>query len=175
MLQNWILRLLGGLAVAVPLAGAGAAEAVDRYKTGPLLGFSAGMFDIVQGDDEAFEGRLEYRHNNDWWFKPLVNVTGTTDGTSFLSVGLYSEIFLTDEFYLSPSFSPGVFLRGQGKNLGHPIEFRSQMEIGWRFRTGLRASVSINHLSNAGSGRRNPGSESIVLSLLVPFNKLLDW
>jgi lipid A 3-O-deacylase len=174
MFRDWLLCLTAGLALLLPVSGSGAAEAVDRYKAGPLIGFSAGMFDIVQGDDEAFEGRLEYRHNNDWWFKPLLNVTGTTDGTAFISAGFYSELFLTDEFYLSPSFTPGVFLRGQGKNLGHPIEFRSQIEIGWRFYTGMRASISLNHLSNAGSGRRNPGSESVVFSLLIPFDKLFE-
>lgn len=166
--------MLAGLIAVSPFSAAGAADAIDRYKTGPLIGFSAGMFDIVQGDDEAIEGRIEYRHNNDWWFKPLLSVTATTDATVFLSAGLYSEIFLTDELYLSPSFAPGVFLRGQGKNLGHPIEFRSQIEIGWRFYTGLRASISLNHLSNAGSGRKNPGSESVVFSLLIPFNKIFE-
>lgn len=174
MYRYWLLRLFVGFAVVLSASAAGAAETVDRYKAGPLIGFSAGMFDIVQGDDEAFEGRLEYRQNNDWWFKPLAGVTATTDANVFMSIGLYSELFLTDEFYLSPSFSPGVFLRGQGKNLGHPIEFRSQIELGWRFHTGLRASLSINHISNAGSGRRNPGSESVVFSLLIPFDKLFE-
>lgn len=174
MIQNWLLRIAGALAVVLPISGAYAAEAVDRYEAGPLLSFSAGMFDIIQGDDEAFEGRLEYRHNNDWWFKPIINVTGTTDATFFLSAGLYSELYLTENLYLSPSFTPGVFLRGQGKNLGHPIEFRSQIDIGWRFYTGMRASVSVNHISNAGSGRKNPGSESVVFTLSIPFNKLFE-
>ena len=174
MFQKWVLRIACALAVVLPVSGAGAAEAVDRYKAGPLISFSLGMFDIIQGDDEAVEGRLEYRHNNDWWLKPMFNVTGTTDATFFISTGLYAELYLTENLYLSPSFTPGVFLRGQGKNLGHPIEFRSQIDLGWRFYTGMRASVSVNHISNAGSGRRNPGSESVVFTLSIPFNKLFD-
>ncbi|WP_416896694.1 MAG: acyloxyacyl hydrolase [Minwuia sp.] len=148
------------------------AESVPRYEAGPLLGFSAGAFDLTQGEDAAIEGRLEYRQNNDWWFKPLATFMANTDGAAFAGIGIYSEIFLTENFYLSPSFTPGVFLRGQSKNLGHPIEFRSQMELGWRFESGLRTSVSINHISNAGMGNRNPGTESVVISLLVPFGQL---
>jgi len=166
------LRLLAVLTAVVFSGAVHAEKAVDRYEAGPLASFSFGYFDIIQGDDGAFEGRFEYRQNNDWWIKPLAGVTANSDAAVFLKVGVYAELFLTENLYLSPSFSPGVFLRGQGKNLGHPIEFRSQIEVGWRFYTGMRATVSLNHLSNAGSGRRNPGSESVVFSLMIPFNKL---
>ncbi|WP_417516711.1 acyloxyacyl hydrolase [Minwuia sp.] len=174
-MKTILSRLAMAFAVAcTAVAFCGAVQAKDaaRYETGPLLGISGGFFDSVQLEDPAVEGRLEYRQNNDWWFKPLAGVTANTEGGVFLHVGLYSEIFLTENLYVSPSFSPGVFLRGQSKNLGHPIEFRSQIEVGWRFGNGVRTSVSFNHISNAGSGRRNPGTESAVISLLIPFSVL---
>lgn len=167
-----------GLALALFVlsasAGARAADSVGRYEAGPLIGFSAGVFDAIQGNDMAGLARLEYRENNDWWLKPLVNLTATTDGAVFFSGGLYAELFLSENLYVSPSFTPGLFLKGNGQDLGFPLEFRSQFEIGWRFHTGLRFSVSINHISNGGRARFNPGSESIAISMLIPFDKLFD-
>lgn len=163
-----------GMLVLSASAGARAAESVGRYEAGPLIGFSAGVFDVIQGNEMAGEARLEYRENNDWWLKPMANITATTDGAVFFSGGLYAELFLSENLYVSPSFTPGLFLNGNGQNLGFPLEFRSQFEIGWRFHTGLRFSVSINHISNGGRGRFNPGSESIAISMLIPFDKLFE-
>ncbi|MDP6622047.1 MAG: acyloxyacyl hydrolase, partial [Alphaproteobacteria bacterium] len=63
--------------------------------------------------------------------------------------------------------------RGQGKDLGHWIEFRSQLELAYRFDDRSRLGVSLSHISNASLDDNNPGTESLMLNYAVPFHRLL--
>jgi hypothetical protein len=67
-----------------------------------------------------------------------------------------------------PTFAPGYYRQGNGKDLGYPLEFRSQLELGFRFAPGQRFSIAFAHLSNGGLGRSNPGQESLTLAWQVP-------
>jgi hypothetical protein len=67
------------------------------------------------------------------------------------------------------SFAPGYYRAGGGKDLGYPLEFRSGIELGWRFHEG-RVGVELYHLSNASLARHNPGEESLVLTLALPLH-----
>jgi hypothetical protein len=57
-----------------------------------------------------------------------------------------------------------VYRQGDGRDLGYPLEFRSQLEIGHRFRGGPRIALAFSHLSNAGLGSHNPGQESVTIN-----------
>lgn len=166
-------RWLGGLTALalsfLPLLAPDTATAADRYTTGPLLGLSLGHFDVIGQEAPSLEGRLELRANNDWWLKPFGGIMSNTDRAAHIFAGVYAEFFVTDHFYLSPSFAPGLYMQGHSRDLGYPLEFRSEMEFGWRFENGIRASVSLNHISNAGLGQ-NPGTESAAVSLLLPLS-----
>ena len=63
-----------------------------------------------------------------------------------------------------PTFVPGVYRQADGRDLGYPLEFRSQLEVGHRLRAGPRIAVAFSHLSNAGLGSRNPGQESLTIN-----------
>ncbi|WP_157879134.1 acyloxyacyl hydrolase [Pararhodospirillum photometricum] len=67
-----------------------------------------------------------------------------------------------------PNTALGYYQRGGGRDLGYPLEFRSGLEIGWRFDGGMRAGVAMHHLSNANIGDRNPGVEELSLNLSIP-------
>ena len=45
------------------------------------------------------------------------------------------------------------------------------IDIFYRFRNNARVGVGIFHISNADSGYRNPGSETLVLKYQIPFGK----
>ncbi|MBO6784517.1 MAG: acyloxyacyl hydrolase, partial [Alphaproteobacteria bacterium] len=59
---------------------------------------------------------------------------------------------------------------GNGKDLGHTIEFRSQLEIGYRFDDRSRLSFAVSHISNASLGDSNPGTEIATIYYHIPIN-----
>ena len=63
---------------------------------------------------------------------------------------------------LSPSLAAGVYEDGDQIRLGHTLEFRSGGDITYRFRNNVRIGVGVFHISNAGLGYRNPGSEQLI-------------
>ena len=38
---------------------------------------------------------------------------------------------------------------GDGKDIGHNIEFKSQINLGWNFGEKVRFGLSYSHISNA--------------------------
>lgn len=141
-----------------------------------FLSFAVGQYDFNQRDDEATELRLEYRSDEKvlWIFKPFAAFTATTDATLFLHAGLLVDVFLGRRVVLTWSEAPGYYHRGDsGKDLGHPLEFRSQIELAYRFDDRSRLGVSVSHVSNAGFGDNNPGAESIMVHYSIPVDRLL--
>jgi lipid A 3-O-deacylase len=76
-----------------------------------------------------------------------------------------------ERFLITPSFGAGLYHDGGGKNLGHTIEFRSQLEIGYEFDDKSRIGLAGGHISNAALSDRNPGTEIINLYYHQP----IDW
>ena len=161
-----------GLALAMAAIPAAPATADDP----DFLSFAVGQYDFNQRDDEATELRLEYRSDEKvlWIFKPFAAFTATTDATLFLHAGLLVDVFLGRRIVLTWSEAPGYYHRGDsGKDLGHPLEFRSQIELAYRFDDRSRLGVSVSHVSNAGFGDNNPGAESIMVHYSIPVDRLL--
>ena len=52
------------------------------------------------------------------------------------------------------------------------LEFRSQAELSYIFDDKARLGVAVSHLSNAGIGDRNPGTEVLSLYYMVPLHSL---
>ena len=155
-----------GLVIAMP------AQADDP----DFITFSAGAFDVFPGDDDdvAGEFRLEYRSDLKLWvFKPFAGVMATTDAAFYGYGGVLVDVYLGKRFVATPSIAVGYYEEGDGVDLGHEVEFRSQIEIAYRFDNRSRLGVSFSHMSNAGIGDDNPGSESIVVTYALPLNVLL--
>ena len=140
---------------------------------GDMLAFSAAYFDVNQRKNEAGEFRVEYRADEHMWiFKPFGGAMATTDGALHGFAGLLIDIPLWDRIYVTPSFAPGLYHDGNGKDLFYTLEFRSQIEISYRFNNGHRLGASFNHISNANLGDDNPGVESAALTYIVPFDAI---
>jgi len=165
-IQSWILGLGAMLAVSSSVAQA-------ANQDGDLLAFSAAYFDVNQRKNEAGEFRIEYRADEHMWiFKPFGGAMATTDGALHGFAGVLIDIPLWDRIYITPSFAPGLFYDGNGKDLHNALEFRSQIEISYRFNNGRRLGASFNHISNADLGHDNPGVESAALTYIVPFDAI---
>ena len=54
------------------------------------------------------------------------------------------------------------------------LSFRSGGDIMYRFKNNVRVGVGVFHISNAGLGYRNPGSEQVILKYQIPFNEIYE-
>ena len=63
---------------------------------------------------------------------------------------------------------PGYYRKGNGKDLGYSLEFRSQIELGYTLAGGSRVTIAFSHLSNGSLGSRNPGEESLTIGFELP-------
>ena len=62
----------------------------------------------------------------------------------------------------------GYYDRGKSLDLGYNLEFRSQIEFSYALGES-RIGFNLNHISNAGLGDTNPGTESATVSLIRSF------
>ena len=161
--------MLGG-AVA---AGGIMAPAVLAQEDQALLAGGVGAFDFIQTDEQAMDFRIEYRHGSGLWiFKPWFGLEGTSDGALYGLGGVLADFPLGPNIFITPSFGAGAYAEGDGKDLGHVIEFRSQIEVAYRFDNASRLGLAFSHISNAGLGTENPGTEVINLYYALPVGSL---
>ncbi len=131
-----------------------------------------GYFDFNRQKDKGFEGRLEYRFSDRYFiFKPFLTAAYTNTKMGFFGAGVLVDIYLGRRFVVIPSFAPTFYFGGNDKlDLGHPIEFRSQLELAYRFDNRSRLGFAVSHYSNASLGDSNPGTETLSLNYSIPVN-----
>ena len=138
-----------------------------------LLALGVGIFDVYQFDDAAADFRAEYRAGRGlWWLKPWAGLEVTTDGAVYGLGGLLLDVPLGERFRLTPSAGVGLYHDGRGKDLGHVVEFRTQIELAYRFENDHRLALAFGHISNASLGNRNPGTEILTVYYMIPFGPL---
>ena len=142
--------------------------------------FGLGLFDFNKQKNEAIEIRFEKRLDKKifdlgpaqeplYIFKPFYGVAITTDSAVYALGGMYVEEKISRKLYLTPSFGAGLFSKGDGKDLGNIVEFRSTLELSYEMKSKDRIGLSINHISNASLGSKNPGTEILSLSYQSSF------
>lgn len=94
----------------------------------------------------------------------------TTDAGAYVFAGGLVNFFIGEHFVITPSFAPGLYHKGNGKELYYLLEFRSQIEIAYRFTNGGRIGASFGHISNASLGPPNPGVEYLAGTIAFPVN-----
>lgn len=145
--------------------------------TTPLASFGVGVFDGINNTDQdwATDLRVEYRFGNPFFYvvKPLIALQATTDGAGGAFAGLVADWVIGERFVVAPSLAAGLWADGGGKELGSTIQFRSQIEAGYRFGNDWRLTAAISHISNADLATSNPGVEIGTVYLHVPADKIL--
>jgi hypothetical protein len=109
----------------------------------------------------------------DFGVAPFVGAYVGADESYYGYAGFGLEFLIGDHFVIMPSTAVGGYHTGEGRNLGHGLEFRSGLELGYRWDSGMQASLAMHHLSNAGIGNRNPGTEHVTFFLTVPLGQPL--
>lgn len=157
------------------LFGAASAQAGEEYAA-----FSAGAFDLLD-DQTTAEFRAEYWSGFELLdlggygdVRPFGGVMFTGDSAAYAYAGILVGFPVGQDLTLTLSFAPGAFHRGDGKHLGHGLEFRSQIAVDWRFQGGSRLGVSFSHMSNASISDNNPGAESLMLTYALPLSMFYD-
>ncbi len=166
----FMAALCGFLAIATPVQAQETAPADSSY-----LSLGVGYYDFMDDDAQAADFRVEYRSGQElfWGIKPFVGVEANDDGSVWGGAGITRDFMLAQNIYLSPSFGAGLYAQGSSdKDLGSVVEFRSQLEGGYQFDNGHRVGVAVSHISNAGLGSDNPGTEVLNLYYHIPINQM---
>jgi hypothetical protein len=97
-------------------------------------------------------------------FFPITGAMLTEDNAAMVYAGIKAD-YKIGNFVISPSFAPGYYDEGDGKDLGHAVEFKSQINLGWDLGPNSNAGLSYSHISNASLGDKNPGANNIAFTL----------
>lgn len=170
MIFQYFVRALFGALLSFSMALPASAQETEAKADPALLSLGVGWFDILQQEDQAADFRLEYRSDLGLWFaKPWVGVEVSSDGALYGIGGVLLDFTLGDHLYFSPSAGVGAYADGGGRDLGSTVEFRTQVELGYRFDNNARLGLAFGHISNASISERNPGTEILTLYYSIPF------
>jgi len=168
--MNFILKkVVPTVLGAVLLSASCPAQSASSDKTPAYVVVGGGVAGVVDHDKTGF-GTIE--------LQPALRVGpfGTWvalqagDRDCFLGTGLLFNWYVTDRLFITPSFGAGIYAEHNGTDLGYPLEFRSGLECGYDFKEAGRISIGFWHLSNAGLGDRNPGTELVALRYALPIS-----
>lgn len=147
-------------------------QQIDPAADGLLLQLGAGDFDAVRQDDTAahaaFRAALRPRR---FQIRPLIGLFATSDESVYGYIGATREFPLSRRFLLAPQFSVGAYEAGDGKDLGHTLEFLSSLELAYRLDNGSRIGLAYQHISNGSISEDNPGAEIILLTWSWPLHR----
>ena len=138
------------------------------------LNLFTGMFDF--SDDGQSAGLVGLQHQNDDLFRysflgKISPITGgflTENSAFYLYTGAQAE-YNIGRLKITPSFAPGFYNSGDGKDLGSVLEFKSEVQMSLNLSDSTEFGLSYNHISNASLGDKNPGANSYMLNFLKQF------
>ena len=134
----------------------------------------SGVFDF--SDDGKRSTLIGFQHQNenlnrDTFLGNLSPITGamiTADNAGYIYTGVEAKYKL-GSLNITPSFTPGLYHEGDGKDLGHLLEFKSEVQLSLDLSKSSKLGFSYNHLSNASLGEKNPGANSYMFNFLKSF------
>ncbi len=133
-----------------------------------------GMFDF--SDDGKRSTLVGIQHQNEELnrdtrlgnISPITGAMVTSDNASYFYTGIQAH-YKIGSLNFTPSFAPGYYNEGNGKDLGHAIEFKSEVQLSLELPKESQFGFSYNHLSNASLGDKNPGANSYMFNFLKKF------
>ena len=136
--------------------------------------FYTGMFDF--SDDGKRSTLIGIQHQNENLIKdsflgtisPITGLMVTADNAGYIYTGIQAQYKLGD-LNIIPSFTPGLYSEGDGKDLGYPLEFKSEVQLSFDLLNDSQLGFSYNHISNASLGDKNPGANSYMFNFFKNF------
>ena len=136
--------------------------------------FFTGMFDFSDEGKKSTLVGIQHQNENlyrDTLLGTISPVTGflvTGDAATYLYTGVQAEYNLGN-INFTPSFTPGLYGQGDGKDLGHIVEFKSEIQLSLDLFKDSELGFSYNHISNASLGEKNPGANSYMFNFMKKF------
>tara|TARA_B100000965_G_C19391978_1_gene669377 strand:- start:259 stop:759 length:501 start_codon:yes stop_codon:yes gene_type:complete len=126
-----------------------------------------GTFDVIdkEGDDQTSLIGVEHRNTDlfrDTFLGKLAPVTGafvTGKDSLYFYTGVEGQ-YNIGPMKISPSFTPGYYEKGSGKELGSELEFKSEIKVGFDLLKDSKLGYSYSHISNNDWGNTNPGTDN---------------
>ena len=126
--------------------------------------FYVGTFDVIdkEGDDKSDLFGIEHANDNLFRdtilgkFSPVSGGFLTAKKSMYLYTGVQAEYKL-GSLNIIPSFAPGYYKQGNGKNLGSVLEFKSEIKLDFDIFKNSKIGYSYGHISNNDWGDINPG------------------
>jgi hypothetical protein len=133
-----------------------------------------GMFDF--SDDGKRSTLVGFQHQNENLnrntflgnLSPITGLLITSDNAGYVYTGVQAQ-YRIGTLNITPSFTPGLYHEGEGKDLGHMLEFKSEVQLSLNLSDSSKFGFSYNHLSNASLGDKNPGANSYMFNFLKNF------
>ena len=131
------------------------------------ISFYAGTFDVIdkEGDDQTTLFGIEHKNPTlfrDTFLGKFSPVSGgfmTGDSSVYLYTGVEGQ-YGVGPLKILPSFTPGVYEKGDGKDLGSVLEFKSEIKLGIDIFENSQIGYSYSHISNNNWGDTNPGTDN---------------
>ena len=142
--------------------------------SGNKLSFYTGMFDF--SDDNKKSNLFGIQHINENLYResflgtlqPVSGAMITADNAGYIYTG-FQVPYKSGSMTFTPSFTPGLYSEGNGKDLGHVIEFKSEIQLTYELSSSSEFGFSYNHISNASLGDKNPGANSYMFNFIKKF------
>ena len=165
-----IFTLITVFALILPVSSEENNNAFNEHE----INFYTGMFDF--SDDGQRAGLFGMQHQNEnltrnSFLGTLSPVTGfmiTENNAGYVYTGVQAQ-YSIGNLNITPSFSPGLYGEGDGKDLGHVLEFKSELQLSLDLFSNSELGFSYNHISNASLGEKNPGANSYTFNFLKKF------
>ena len=158
----------------VLLTFSASAEEIKDNNLNAKFSVYSGMFDF--SDDGKKSALIGFQHQNenlnrDTFFGNISPITGvmiTADNAGYIYTGVQAQ-YKIRALNITPSFTPGLYHEGDGKDLGYMLEFKSEVQLSIDFSQSSKLGFSYNHISNASLGDKNPGANSYMFNFLKNF------
>ena len=126
-----------------------------------------GTFDVIdkEGDDQTTLVGVEHRNTDlfrNTFLGKLAPVSGavvTGKDSLYFYTGVEGQYDL-GPMNISPSFTPGYYEKGSGKDLGSVLEFKSEIKVGFDILKDSKLGYSYSHISNNDWGSTNPETDN---------------
>ena len=127
----------------------------DKGKNSNLIGFQHQNENLNR---DTFLGNLS----------PITGLMFTAESAGYFYTGVQAQ-YNIGNLNITPSFTPGLYHKGNGKDLGHMLEFKSEVQLSFDVFKNSELGFSYNHISNASLGNKNPGANSYMFNFLKNF------
>ena len=165
-----IFTLIAVFALILPVNSEENNNAFNEHE----INFYTGMFDF--SDDGQRAGLFGMQHQNEnltrnsflGTLSPITGFMIMENKAGYVYTGVQAQ-YSIGNLNITPSFSPGLYEEGDGKDLGHVLEFKSELQLSLDLFSNSELGFSYNHISNASLSDKNPGANSYTFNFLKKF------